>query len=200
MNVTAIANHIAASLRAGSVREEPWHHVIVNEVLPSELYVDLLTTKPDWRIRQKAREGVGKCRRAVWLLNKAQSPPWTLVRDALTTRAVSDAFCEATGAPRGYAEPRINVDKTGYQLGSHSDDELKTGVFVIYLTESDCPDFGLRVSSADKQSEAKLPFTRNGGYAFKRTKYAVHSVDRVDGTRRTLMVPFFFQRRDPWLI
>lgn len=189
MDSYRIADCIVNALMKPVVEMKPWRFLLVENVLPADVFQACLDSPPTWK-----PDAVG--RRSVWLLDRSTRDPWRSVCDGIAFPIVAEAFASATGSERGFAEPRVNVDREGYSLRPHPDSPIKRGTLAVSLAREPQPDFGLRVG--DKK---KITFEPNSGYAFKRTNATIHSVDLVkEGERVTLMVPFFVVQRFPFQV
>ena len=176
-----IAEFVAARIDAAVLVEEPWRHIVVQALLPADVYEDL---------REKAQATVlgRQSDRRMYELVDGEFHP---AAAALLSELVGDVLEEKLGF-RGTPKPRIVRDLPGYSYPAHPDIPDKAGTLQLYLTAGAIKGYGTRLHLYPHGAPvSEVPFRPNLAYAFKRTASTFHSVGPVgDVPRWSFLVPF----------
>jgi hypothetical protein len=198
----AIADHFASALQAAPISFEPWRHVFIENVFPTDFYKEIeqayvssealfqdqvhtgdrdIFTAP-YEKRSEFRVSADPAERL------AQGPVWDVLWDVLTSRAVFVAikralaeelmvrFDDYLGHPqfRDHLDPWLLATKhrTGYHLGPHTDREEKVITCIFNIAESD----GLEDLGTALYTARQADFRSNGRQHFEFEKFDLAKV------------------------
>jgi hypothetical protein len=193
---TAIEPQFVAAVERSELRNHPFDHIYMSDVLDEESYQALLAMMPDRRFyhqlgHRDALRPDGTSTRLrmylypelLWRLPQAQRRIWLPIARALCSRALEKAFKqkfraaleERFGKPAEkiglYPIPILLRDQPGYRIGVHSDVPTKAITVQYYLPRDRSQrHIGTIFHEGDEGELAKrttqMPFEPASGYAF----------------------------------
>lgn len=173
-----IHKDISRAIMGANYFEEPWPHIVMDQVFPEHVYERLL----EERINRPKRDMNGRLSRYV-----EKNDPF---RNALQSYSVRRAL-ELRLKFQGVASPRIVCDVDGYESKIHEDAPKKAGTIQFYITEETVIGNGTKIWSRDgKKLIKEVGYEPNTGYAFKRQDYSFHSLGPIKGDRWSLLTPY----------
>lgn len=180
-----LSDHIADRISTSALVIKPWEHVVIRDILPSDVYETFLGLSAE--PAEKIKIGL---RRYLHV-----DPGFSPVVAAFESEPVLDALEERLGF-RGSASPRLVRDLKGYQYPVHPDTDMKAGTLQLYLTREHVPGYGTRLHRGPNSVwlYVEVPYAPNVAYAFKKTASSFHSTGRVDARpRRSLLIPYLVE-------
>ena len=176
--------HVALRISRSPLTEEPWPHIVIQDVLPVWVYNVLQGAAPAVPL------GAAVAGRRFRLVGPDFSPAVA----AFESKQVLDALEKKLGF-RGFPWPRLVHDLEGYEYKIHPDIYTKAGTLQLYLTPEHVPGYGTRLhrrlASLPKDEVSEVPSSHNVAYAIKRTEVSIHSTGRVGSRPRySLLVPY----------
>ena len=197
--------HILAAIQKASVIQDPWPHVVVNDVFPQALYDRLLEEFPD-QDSMVPLSTKTTLRYVYWLEVPKHFLPifWGLLRTELFYD-LWDALQSKFGVEGKSCGAELCLDLPGYHLGPHTDtsDKLITAIFYLQsgkavppgtvLYHNPTPDTlgkGHKLTKEFKKVKT-IPFQANSLFFFKRTNTSYHGVEKTKVQRRTLAFDVF---------
>lgn len=192
----AVEAEFAAAVERSAIRQHPFHHIYMEDVLDPESYGTLLAAMPERRFYHELRHqdamrtDGSSTRLRMYLypellrrLPAGQRQVWTPVARALCSPRLQDAFkrkfrvalekrfrkpVERIGL---YPVPILLRDQPGYRIGIHSDLETKAITVQFYLPRDNSQRhvgtiFHEAESGEGAERMTQMPFVPAAGYAF----------------------------------
>jgi hypothetical protein len=181
----ALIRHLVERIEAATVSGDPFHHIVIDDVFPADIYRRILALMPtahDYRAlpgrgKVNIRDDGSSTRVKIDLFPEyvRHLPPehralWSMVGRALRSDAVRDAFVRqlAPALKRRFGDdfekvgmypvPMLTRDTSGYRIPEHTDTQWKGITVQLYLP----PD--------DSISHVGTGFDTKGDSGFRRVK------------------------------
>jgi len=217
---------IVDRIDSAQVDPEPCGNIFMEDMLPSEVYRELLARLPhdealDPIVHPDALAPNGRCTRflldltssTLVRLREEDRPFWAAMIEVFTAPEISQAIvakfaptlAERFGSemPQMVAVPVLYRDHPGYRIGLHPDAASKIATMQFYLPE-DLSQRHLGTSfhrrNGDTFERLKTnAFIPNAAYAFVRTEEGWHSVDELAATekvRNSIALTFYIKGQE----
>lgn len=152
--VETLTDRLIAEIRRARVVAEPFPHFTVDEMLPADLYAQVMRAVADRkRFRKVDYPGTGRGKLFGWAYNDLKSAPDALrvVHDAFASESFSRAMLEKF-RPQGIPADKhkhfvgsadyttvfdLQIDLPGYEILPHADVRQKIVTFQLYMVPDD---------------------------------------------------------------
>jgi hypothetical protein len=189
------AAHVGAAIRASSVIREPWPHWQIADMVPAEVFRELvqlpLTPALPGGLSGR-REYHNESRIYFDRINMARFPAMRRLAEAMQSSAVVSAAHKAFAAPVENAFLRIEyaLDTDGFWLEPHTDIGAKKFTCFVYLDGGD--DLGTDIYAGPQTFAHRVAFMPNSALAFVPGENTWHGFAprAIAGARRSLIINY----------
>ena len=217
---------IAERIRAAETDALPSANIFIEDVLPQNIYRELLARLPDDAaldpiVHPDAIAADGRCTRYLLDLTPASLPRleegdrdfWEAMIAVFTSPDITEAIVAkfepelrarfGNNMPELVAVPILYRDHPGYRIGIHHDTPRKIATLQFYLPEDDSQihlgtTFHRRIGERFERHKTNR-FSPNSAYAFVRTDESWHSVDELgpdERVRNTIALTFYVKGQE----
>lgn len=202
---TGLTDYLLERLAQVQVQDYPTPHICIQNVVPDELYKELLATFPEkYTPIEISRQLKGYPER--FTAEEVCGPAWVELDKALRGGAFKKALCEKFGVQDWESlndEILLIRDLPGYKIGPHTDARVKVISSLFYMPKDNssanagttfyesksgktCPG-GPHYGFEDFRKLKKIPFLPNTMMAFVKTDSSWHGVEPSQHTRDVLL-------------
>ncbi len=161
---TALAAQLSEKVRSASIRRDPFAHIVIEDIFPSDFYAELRSRLPIDEFYRRFKDS-GRVTDTYsphrWAFAPAQLDQlsgearafWAYLFEDVTSNEFTAAIVDKFGADLKFGETDGDVriatetclmrDQTGYELGPHTDSPAKLVSLLFYLAPDDThPELG----------------------------------------------------------
>lgn len=193
-----IVSHLIDRIDSATILEEPWPHMIIENIFNNETYETLLENWPSLSTMKKAPST--RIPNRYWVfLRDYKDPFWSRVGEQLASKKLKRALFSKFNLSietSSTTEIRCMTDVKGYSIKPHIDIKYKILSMLLYTPENnDNADWGTKMgsTSSSRQFECKkaVPFIPAQALIFPNTPESLHWVDPINGGPRNQILVMY---------